>query len=278
MTYPLQHLVFRRLSAGLRRGTTALWCAVVLSAIAGCAQPEPVAAPTPVATAHGDFRHYTLALTWQPGFCATVPGCVAGQPRAPLIGLHGLWASRPQSLIRDHVPAPTWWAKGCALFDAPGTDETPVDPPVTAQTRDALDRVVPRLASSLTAHEYVKHARCFGFAPDTFFRTALSLRSRLADSAFGQWLQRQAGQDVAHDAVLSAFAADPHVRGATPLPAGALQLRCERDTAGRTILTQLWLTVSPTKLALFPNAEAALSPPEAQDNCPARFVIPNWPA
>ncbi len=32
------------------------------------------------------------------------------------IGLHGLWASRPQDLIARDIAAPKWWSRGCDFY------------------------------------------------------------------------------------------------------------------------------------------------------------------
>ncbi len=84
--------------------------ALALSALV-CAQADSPLSPRQ----HGDFGHYTLALTWQPGFCAG-GRCAADQNHNVHIGLHGLWASRPHDLIARNVPAPKWWSRGCDFY------------------------------------------------------------------------------------------------------------------------------------------------------------------
>ncbi|WP_345191469.1 ribonuclease T2 family protein [Gluconacetobacter tumulicola] len=247
---------------------------VLAAGMAACAPTTVSPPPMQVAgsvispPAHGDFGHYTLALTWQPGFCASGPGCQPDQPKAPLIGLHGLWASRPQQLIAEGVPPQRWWAAGCDIY--PGQE--PAAPlAVSSETKLALDQSVAHLTHRLPDHEYHKHVQCFGIPAETFFHTALDMRTVVAQSDFGTVLQAWQGQVVTRDAVMKAF----HVAFHTETDR-ALQLRCEHDHAGHDVLTQLWFTLKRERVADFPRASAFMRAPEAQDNCPARFLVPTW--
>jgi ribonuclease I (enterobacter ribonuclease) len=218
--------------------------------------------------AHGDFGHYTFALTWQPGICSTGDGCLADQPRAPLVGLHGLWASRPQALIQAGVPNARWWSKGCDLYH---TSDAP--PPISAALRARLLAVMPHFPHSLLTHEYDKHVQCFGFDPTQFFSTELVMRNAVAAGPFGSYLVHEAGQTVAHAALTRAFTVAFATNQAT-----SLQLQCDRDGAGREVLTQIWITVRANELAVFPRAASLMDATTNQDTCPASFVIPAWPA
>ncbi|MBB2186391.1 ribonuclease I [Gluconacetobacter liquefaciens] len=247
---------------------------VLAASMAACAPtpvpptPVPVAASVISPPAHGDFGHYTLALTWQPGFCASGPGCQPDQPKAPLIGLHGLWASRPQPLITEGVPPQRWWAAGCDIYPE---HEAATPLAVSSETKQALDQTVAHLPHSLVDHEYHKHVQCFGIPAETFFHTALEMRTVVAQSDFGTTLQAWQGQVVTKDAVMQAFHGAFHTETDR-----ALQLRCEHDHAGREVLTQLWFTLKRERVADFPRASAFFRAPEAQDNCPAQFLVPGW--
>jgi ribonuclease I (enterobacter ribonuclease) len=216
---------------------------------------------------YGDFAHYTFALTWQPGFCGTDGGCLRDQPHTALIGLHGLWASRPQSLIRRGISDPQWWRRGCDYYHH--SDSAPRLPPATL-TR--LDAVMPHLEDSLLTHEYDKHVQCFGFDPQTFFQTELGMRRDVADSAFGRYLTVTArGHEVSHWEVTRAF-----MRGFGTDQGSALQLRCGRDQRHRVVLTQLWITLYRDALPRFPRDDSFMNAPVRQDDCPARFRVPDW--
>jgi ribonuclease I len=215
---------------------------------------------------HGDFAHYTFALTWQPGICSTDGGCRSDQPRAPLIGLHGLWASRPQQLIRRGITDPQWWSKGCDYYV-----HSAAPPPIDARLRRTLYEVMPHFRQSLLTHEYDKHVQCFGFGASAFFTTELAMRHAVAAGSFGRFLISQTGHVVTRAAVsarfLSAFSTDE---------ARSLQLQCGRNRAGQTVLTQFWITIRTSELAAFPRAVSLMNSPVNEDTCPATFRVPAW--
>lgn len=224
-----------------------------------------IAALTPAS--HGDFGHYTFALTWQPGICQTEEGCVPSQPHAPLIGMHGLWASLPTDLSSQGVVNQQWWSRGCDYYH-----HSSEAPPLSPQLHAQVEAVMPQFEHDLLDHEYDKHVQCFGFDPTAFFTTELSMRSAVASSAFGAYLIAQAGHDVDHGAVIAQF------ERAFSTPHGtALQLQCGKVPAGIEVLTQFWITIPTAHLAQFPAPAAFMDTPTNQDTCPQRFRIPAWP-
>lgn len=264
---PIAHVLARM----IRRATRVLVGGLLILGLAGCARtpiPEGSEGIALHPAMHGDFGHYTLALTWQPGFCARGAGCLADQPHKPLIGLHGLWASRPQDLVDADVPPQRWWAIGCDIY---GGQDHYVPVRLSDMTRRALAQTVAHLRDDLVAHEYRKHVQCFGMPAENFFHTALVMRTRVADTSFGVYLRGQAGQTVTHAALLSVFRDSFHVDIDR-----ALQLQCQTDTNGVIVLTQLWFTIRRQNLTDFPRPESFMRSPQLQDNCPARFQIPAW--
>ncbi len=229
-----------------------------------CAQPADAAPLTPAE--HADFSYYTFALTWQPGICRVDEGCLADQPKSPLIGLHGLWASLPQTLIAQGIAPRQWWQRGCDFFQ-----HSDAAPALDAGLQQRLDDVMPHFSKSLLTHEYDKHVQCFGFDPTQFFSTELAMRQAVVDSAFGDYLMQRAGRSVAHTEIVDVF------RAAFATPAAAsLQLQCGHDAAGQAFLTQIWLTILSSRVADFPRADSLIDAPIAQDNCPSTFRIPSW--
>ncbi|WP_367159657.1 ribonuclease I [Kozakia baliensis] len=239
--------------------------AVILLGFAGCTTVTPTG-PALQPAAHGDFHHDTLALTWQPGFCSAGSGCLPDQPRTPLIGLHGLWASEPRSLEAQNVSVQEWWKRGCDIY---GINDAP--PVLDDAMQQSLSTVVPHLPHSLVTHEYNKHARCFGYQAGPFFAAANDLRLKFAQSAMGQWLAERAGLVVTHVDLLAFF--DKVTSNTTPR---ALQLQCGKDQEGRVVLTQMWFTLRHDRLNDFPGASSYITAPENQDNCPARFLLRKW--
>lgn len=239
----------------------------VLALALGALAATAARAAAPIAVRHGDFAHYTFALTWQPGFCSADGGCLPGQPQDVLIGLHGLWASRPRSLIDRGISAPQWWRRGCDYYHH--SDRAPrLSPAMLAH----LDRVMPRLQHALLRHEYDKHVQCFGFNAQRFFATELRMRHRVVDSAFGRYLTVTVrGREVRHSDVIGAF-----MRSFGTDQPLALQLRCGHNRRGQMVLTQLWITLHTDALSRFPRDGALMNAPIGQDDCPGRFRIPDW--
>ena len=217
---------------------------------------------------HGDFEHYTFALTWQPGFCGSEEGCLPDQPKTALIGIHGLWASLPQTLVDQGLPMAEWFGRGCDVF-GPSEGAPALDPAIAAQ----LDAFMPHIAHSLLTHEYDKHVKCFGFDPNQFFSTELAMRATVVAGPFGHYLSDHVGQSVSHADVTAAF----EKAFSTDL-ATSLQLQCEHNAQGGAILSQFWFTLHADKLAEFPQTDAFMTTPTAQyeDNCPTTFLIPSW--
>jgi ribonuclease I (enterobacter ribonuclease) len=215
---------------------------------------------------HGDFEHYTFALTWQPGICRTGEGCLADQPHRPLIGLHGLWASRPAGLIARGVTDPQWWSRGCDFYH-----RSTQPPPIASSLVRRLDAVMPHFERSLLVHEYDKHVQCFGFDATQFFSTELRMRAAVASSAFGAYLATHVDRRVTHAALTAAF------EGAFHTPHGAsLQLECGKDTRGREVLTQFWMQLRAGEIGAFPAPRVFMDSPSNEDTCPATFLIPGF--
>ncbi|MGH8200358.1 MAG: ribonuclease T2 family protein [Steroidobacteraceae bacterium] len=247
-------------SVPLRRARVLLLLLGLLAVAAARAAPLQ-------ATQHADFTHYTFALTWQPGFCSTDGGCLHTQPHSILIGLHGLWASRPQALIDRGISAAQWWRRGCDYYRH--SDSSPQLPPATLRRLNAL---LPRLKDSLLRHEYDKHVQCFGFDAQTYFQTELRMHREVTQSAFGRYLTMTArGREVRRADMIQEF-----MRAFGTDQSSALQLRCGRDPQRRVVLTQLWITLHSDAVARFPRGGALMNAPIPQDNCPARFQLPDW--
>jgi len=252
-------LVHREILARFARLVPMLFFALVSFGFAS-------AAPSLAPAEHGTFDHYTFALTWQPGICGTEEGCLPDQPKTPLIGLHGLWASLPQDLHSQGVVDQQWWSKGCDLYQH-SSAPPPLSPALDAQ----LEGVMPHFTHSLLTHEYVKHVQCFGFDATQFFETELAMRAAVESSAFGAYLQQQAGRDVEHSEVVDRFKTAFGTEHAT-----ALQLQCGKTVSGQVVLTQFWFQIPASDLGMFPQAASFMDTPSNEDTCPASFRIPAW--
>ena len=227
--------------------------------------PADARMPMPAPAVHDDFDHYTLALTWQPGFCID-GSCLPDTPHAPPIGIHGLWASLPRSLADRGIVNRQWWSKGCDYFH-----HSDAAPSLPVSVRHDLDATMPHTKSDLLRHEYDKHVQCFGFDPASFFRTELAMRDAVAATPFAADLIARTGQVATRDMLLASFARS--FRTSWPR---ALQLQCHTDQSGRSVLAQLWITIRQDRVADFPAPGSLTNSPVPQDNCPDSFTVPGW--
>lgn len=132
------------------------------------------------------YDGYTLALTWQPGFCEHVrgsdrkPECVAmatGRLTINHLTLHGLWPnSRSCGLEYGHCPGPPLRLR--------------------RQTIDALKPWMPSwyFSSDFGAYQWRKHGVCqTRLEDDDYFRKAIDAVRTVNDSEAGQYLRQHVG-------------------------------------------------------------------------------------
>ncbi|MEM9781334.1 MAG: ribonuclease T2 [Pseudomonadota bacterium] len=132
----------------------------------------------------GDFDYYVLALSWQPSWCASegdsrdAPTCAPGMTRG--FTLHGLW---PQYV--------DGWPEWC---------ERVTRDPRRSETAAMTDIMG---SGGLAWHQWKKHGRCTGLAPEQYF----ALARRAWDQVTRPALLRQVDRvlTVSPDAVEEAF-------------------------------------------------------------------------
>ncbi|MFG6178707.1 ribonuclease I [Halomonas sp. THAF12] len=203
--------------------------------------------------------HYTLALTWHPGFCASRsrPPRECREPRLrrgadERFVLHGLWASLPDDLREQGVTRRDWWRKGCFL-ETPRPDggfcrsHAPLVLPEALGER--LDRAMPGRASCLDRYQYAKHAACLALPAEALFATSLGLLESVNDSAFGDFVALHRGGEVGRNALIGAFeAAFGEDTGR------ALRLVCRGR--GNRLLTEVRIGIDAGALDRFPAADS----------------------
>lgn len=233
-----------------------------------------------------DFNHYTFAVMWHPGVCATWsnagPACKDLSPKAKINQewtMHGLWASRPRSLLAAGMNAPTWWHYGCYWYNPGHTlpKDSCANPPLNLPEalHQRLYAHMPMAQICLDRHEYYKHVACFGETPEQFFPRELDLLDKLNASAFTAFIRDHRGQWVARNAIMKAFADSFQVKNAD-----ALELRCENpghhthETERQgNILTQAWITIHKDKIDDFPAPESLEK--GRKGNCAEKIQILN---
>ncbi|WP_240454129.1 ribonuclease I [Halomonas sp. NO4] len=248
----------------------ATWLLAPLAA----AQPAETA-DTPLSRlARDGFEHYTLALTWHPGFCTTrtnpprecrEPSLLEERDRGFV--LHGLWPSLPERFAERGVDRRRWWAQGCFL-EQPRIEGSfcrahppfGFEPPLA----EALDDAMPGRASCLDRYQFAKHAACFDLAEEDYFAAAVALLETVNDSAFGAFVALNQGGTVARNDLIGAFeAAFGEDTGR------ALRLEC--DGRGNRVLTEARIAIDAERLADFPAAESLV--PQSRGRCATRIRI-----
>ncbi|WP_172300058.1 ribonuclease T [Pseudoruegeria sp. HB172150] len=181
-----------------------------------------------------------LTLSWQPAFCETRPAkeeCLAlNGGQLPItetqLSLHGLWPQPngkffcgvPQSI--ENLDRPSMW------------DQLP-EPEIDADTREALNVVMPGTASFLERHEWIKHGTCYKAegGADEYFDDTLRLVDRINDSPIAAFLASHVGGEV--DALeIRALFDQEFGDGA----GDRVQVHCTGD-GGRTLLVELWISL-----------------------------------
>lgn len=221
------------------------------------------------------FDHYTLALTWHPGFCETRrdPPRECRQPSLPAgaaegFVLHGLWPSLPAHFADRGVTRQRWWAEGCFL-DRPRADggfcraHAPFgfDEPLA----DELDDAMPGRASCLDRYQYAKHAACLSLPAADYFDTAVDLLDVVNASAFVDFVMIHRGGEVGRNALIDAFEAAFGERTGR-----ALSLQC--GGRGNRVLTEVRIGIDAQRLADFPEADSLV--PLRRGRCAPTVRLP----
>ncbi len=215
----------------------------------------------------GDFTEYTFAMSWHPGFCARQSGAPECARQAGLT-LHGLWASLPARLEADGMDTPQWWREGCdhLIGKVPEKNFCALAPlSLSPEVRGRLEQVMPGTQSCLERHEYAKHAACFGFDPNAFFRRSIELFDSVSQSSFGALLSSAGRMEIDREALIGAYADAFGTRDTR-----SLKLICDVHD-GQAWLSSVEIGITREGLDAFP-AAASLTP-LLPGNCPKRIRL-----
>ncbi|MBB4956014.1 ribonuclease T2 [Agrobacterium vitis] len=171
-----------------------------------------------------------LAVSWQPAFCETRPNkpeCKSQTGErydASHFTLHGLWPMRQNYCGVEQADIDA---------DKKGRWTDLPEVMLSAETKAALDRLMPGTQSALERHEWIKHGTCANLSQQDYFSEAIVLLEALNASDVNALFAGRIGKTVTQDAVQSAFDAS--------FGAGAgrrVKMRCEQD-GDRRIVTEL---------------------------------------
>lgn len=151
----------------------------------------------------GCAQKYTLALSWQPGFCETHGDKAECQEQtatsydASNFTLHGLW---PDKLEYCNVSASN------IKNDKTGNWKDLPTVEVDGETTDELDEVMPGFGeSSLERHEWIKHGTCDGRNSDDYYDLSVDLLKEFNDSQVRNLFVEHIGETISLDQVKTAF-------------------------------------------------------------------------
>ena len=197
---------------------------------------------------------YTLALTWQPTFCAGKADRAEckelGDAQSPLV-LHGLWPSwdvnrdgrkdGDDAYCLDAGPARD------SVMRADKGDGGWSDLPEVALSKAMkadLPAVMPGALSHLDRHEWWKHGTCSGLKPDDYFAAAILLTRQMQLGAFGKFLVTHQGQSVALKELLDVFDRE-FGKGS----ARALKVTCDKAEDGTASLSEIQIRLQRNRIA-----------------------------
>ena len=182
---------------GLNCGTTDTVAAAPSNSGAAVDTPQGTVKPKPNPKGPKDGKpFYVLALSWEPAFCEKMQGkpeCktqTAASYDASHFSLHGLWP-QPRRNVFCGVDRAT-----AALDDQHQWEKLP-EPRMTAETKAALDKVMPGTQSVLERHEWIKHGTCYpGGNAETYFKDAVRLTNDVNASVVQAFIAAHIGKSI----------------------------------------------------------------------------------
>ncbi len=181
----------------LNCGTTEAAAAAPSTSGAAVDTPQGTVKPKPNPKGPKDGKpFYVLALSWEPAFCEKMRSkteCktqTAASYDASHFSLHGLWP-QPRRNVFCGVDRAT-----AALDDQHQWEKLPA-PQMSAETKAALDKVMPGTQSVLERHEWIKHGTCYpGGDADQYFRDAVRLTHEVNASVVQAFVAANIGKTI----------------------------------------------------------------------------------
>jgi ribonuclease T2 len=145
---------------------------------------------------------FILAASWEPAFCQTnqkkaeCQNQSANEAAARSFSLHGLWPMRQDYCgvtgdLQEADRSSDW-------KDLPAVQ-------LSAETKAALDKVMPGTQSGLERHEWIKHGSCTKLGADAYFGIAVGLINELNASAVNDLFAQNIGKTLDAEDIKAAF-------------------------------------------------------------------------
>lgn len=176
-------------------------------------------------------KHFLLAMSWQPGFCAghgrkkECRSAKRGDYSSKHLSLHGLW---PQP--RDNAYCGV--SNADKAIDRRGRWDLLKPLKLSSKTKSELKKFMPGFSSNLQRHEWIKHGTCYSPDPETYYADSIRLAKAIDKGSVDELITSLKGKKVSLKQVRKAMV-DSFGKEA----AKSVGLRCDRK--GR--LAELWI-------------------------------------
>ncbi len=140
-------------------------------------------------------RDLLLALSWHNAFCETNQHkreCRQNRTNRysdNAFVLHGLWP-QPRNNLYCNVP------NSLKQYDKNRQWNRIPALPLSKETKNDLQRVMPGFASHLQRHEWIKHGTCYGTSAEVYYSEAISLVKQVNKSKLGRFFIANQGKIV----------------------------------------------------------------------------------
>ena len=215
-----------------------LWVSVDCGTLDGSAtritstsKPKPAPEVRKTRKTSRKAKHFLLAMSWQPGFCAghgrkkECRSAKRGDFSSAHLSLHGLW---PQPKNNAY----------CGVSDADKTIDRrgrwdllkPLK--LSSNTKSELKKYMPGFTSNLQRHEWIKHGTCYSPDAETYYADSIRLAKAIDKGSVDELITSLKGKKVTLRKIRQAME-DSFGKGA----AKSVGLRCDRKNR----LTELWI-------------------------------------
>lgn len=233
---------------------------------ADCGTTDTSSSAAPAATTGGTGTpQYVLAISWEPAFCEGMSDkaeCKAETTtsfEATNFALHGLW---PQPRSNQYCGVS---AADKASDDAHNWAALP-EVTLPAETRAALDKIMPGTQSDLERHEWITHGTCYGADPDAYFQAAIALVEAINASPVRDLFAMHIGQSLTLADIRGAF--DQDFGEGT---GDRVRVACETD-GKRRLVEELTIGLSGTVGHFEDMGALILAAPPTSGGCPGGIV------
>lgn len=212
-----------------------------------------------------------LALSWQPAFCELKPRKSECQTlnggnlpvAATQLSIHGLWA---QPRGKEYCGVSEFMRQ---LDQNKQWGQLP-ELALGAETRAALNELMPGTASFLQRHEWTKHGTCHLGAggAEEYFADTIAVTNAINRSGVGQFLAEHVGENISTQAIREQFDS-AFGEGA----GNRVQFHCQGD-GNRVLIQELKINLQGTISADVSVSELLLAAQETTLGCPEGVVDP----